>query len=154
MWAMMELFVVIDNISSVSRIIEFAKVVYGFGIKNLIFTHVYGSAAQQGIPEVFKLALKYSTSLIILSTLKDALELVRPDHVIAIRRPSLKAKDIRDLTGIEGKVAVIVDGSDQDIKVEWPSVHDITTGYDIGNVGQLAITLYLLAGGRGNARRS
>jgi RecB-family nuclease len=45
---MRELIVLVDNTSSVARVVEFAKVVYGFGVKNLVLTHVYGSAAQQG----------------------------------------------------------------------------------------------------------
>ncbi|KUO82971.1 MAG: hypothetical protein AT709_04365 [Caldivirga sp. MG_3] len=145
---MRELIVLVDNTSSVARVVEFAKVVYGFGVKNLVLTHVYGSAAQQGIPEAFKISLKYSSSLIILPTIRDALDLFKPDHVLVIRRPSPQVKPLTDFINIDGRVMLAVDGSDQDIRVEGSNVSYVApVKYDIGNIGQLTLALCTLMGG-------
>lgn len=143
----------VDNISSVARITEFAKVVYGFGVKNMVLTHVYGSAAQQGVPEAFRIALKYSSSLIVLPTIKDALELLKPDHILVIRRPSAQVKSITEFINIDGRVLLVVDGSDQDIRVEGNNVDYVApTRYDIGNLGQLALALCTLVGECANVK--
>ena len=142
----MEVYVVVDNTSSIARVVEFAKVTYGFGIKNLVLTHVYGSAAQQGVPEAFKVALRYSANLIILSTIKDALSVLNPSHVIVLRRPGPQVRHISELKP-EGRVVVIVDGSDQDIKVDAPNVaYAYAVDGDVGGIAQLAVALCILTG--------
>lgn len=142
---MRELIVLVDNVSSVARVVEFAKVVYGFGVKNLVLTHVYGSAAQQGVPEAFKIALKYSSSLVVLPTIKDAVDLFKPDNILVIRRLGPQVKPLTEFMGINGRVMLAVDGSDQDIRIEGSNVNYITPiTRDIGNLGQLTIALCLL----------
>ncbi|ABW01493.1 RecB-family nuclease [Caldivirga maquilingensis] len=142
---MRELIVLIDNVSSVARVVEFAKVAYGFGVKNLVLTHVYGSAAQQGVPEAFKIALKYSSSLVVLPTIKDAVDLFKPDNILVIRRPGPQVKPLTEFMNINGRVMLAVDGSDQDIRIEGSNVNYVTSiTRDVGNLGQLAIALCLL----------
>ncbi|MGC8570482.1 RecB-family nuclease [Caldivirga sp.] len=142
---MRELIVLIDNVSSVARAVEFAKVVYGFGIKNLVLTHVYGSAAQQGVPEAFKIALRYSSSLIVLPTIKDAVDLFKPDNILIIRRIGPQVKPLAEFISISGRIMLAVDGSDQDIRIEGNNINYITPiTHDIGSLGQLTIALCFL----------
>lgn len=53
----MEIAVAVYNISSVPKMLELAKVTFGFGVKRLVLIKVFGAAAQQ-IGDLFKLAFK------------------------------------------------------------------------------------------------
>ncbi|AEB96129.1 MAG: RecB-family nuclease [Metallosphaera sp.] len=77
----MEIVVGLHNVTSSQRLLDFAKLAFSLNIKKLLITKVGGTAAQAGIPDVGRLALKYNKSLIILPDLKDAVELFSPSKI-------------------------------------------------------------------------
>lgn len=83
-------FLAANNASSPQRLVDVAKVVYNFErsdiIEALIITKPVGSAAQVGVPEVSKLAYKLGRRLVVLPSINDALELLRPTKVFLVCR--------------------------------------------------------------------
>ena len=116
------LIVVVHNISSVHRVVEFARLVTGLGLRYIVYTKVTGAAAQQGIPEAFRIAVKQGATLLVLSDLPDVFDLIRPDKAYFLITETVQGREIAKLTDIvseisrlveEGrKVALIVNGSD------------------------------------------
>ncbi len=73
---------VIHNPASVQKLLDAVKVSLGFGLKTIVVTKAVGTAAQQGVPEAFRLVLRSGgATLIVLPDIKDAVELLHPDSV-------------------------------------------------------------------------
>jgi SpoU rRNA methylase family enzyme len=105
--------VVLHDVSSVQRLVDMARLVYGLGFRTFVASKVYGAAATNGIPEVTKLALRLGVGFYVVSTVKDVVELMRPDTVIVVSyehgepvEPSEVAKLAR------GRTVVVFGGSD------------------------------------------
>ncbi|ABP96419.1 MULTISPECIES: RecB-family nuclease [Metallosphaera] len=94
----MEISVVLHNVTSSQRLVDFAKLVFGLDVKRLVLTKVGGTAAQAGIPDVGRLALKTGKSLIILPDLKDAIELLGSRRVYLLSPLADREVDQLDLT--------------------------------------------------------
>jgi SpoU rRNA methylase family enzyme len=75
---------VVHNVSSVQRLVDVARLVYGFDIGLLVASKVYGAAAQSGIPEVMRLAFKSNKSFLVLPDIGDVLELLKPDVTLIV----------------------------------------------------------------------
>ncbi|KUO88442.1 MAG: RecB-family nuclease [Thermoproteus sp.] len=140
----MDLTVAVYNISSLPRLMEFARVTYGFGVKRLAAVRVFGSAAQQ-IGDLFKLAFKIGGEVLVFNDLRDLNEALRPDLVIGLTR---RGEGVEPLTGLpEGHVVIVVSGSDLPItQRELPPGAKLAYAVeeDVGSLGQLAVALYRL----------
>ncbi|KUO83988.1 MAG: RecB-family nuclease [Thermoproteus sp.] len=140
----MDLTVAVYNISSLPRLMEFARVTYGFGVKRLAAVRVFGSAAQQ-IGDLFKLAFKIGGEVLVFNDLRDLNEALRPDLVIGLTR---RGEGVEPLTGLpEGHVVIVVSGSDLPItQRELPPGARLAYAVeeDVGSLGQLAVALYRL----------
>ncbi len=140
----MDLTVAVYNISSLPRLMEFARVTYGFGVKRLAAVRVFGSAAQQ-IGDLFKLAFKMGGEVLVFNDLRDLNEALRPDLVIGLTR---RGEGVEPLTGLpEGHVVIVVSGSDLPItQRELPPGAKLAYAVeeDVGSLGQLAVALYRL----------
>ncbi|MCC6032588.1 MAG: RecB-family nuclease [Desulfurococcaceae archaeon] len=147
----LELVVVVNNVSSPQRLIDFAKLVYGLTNlrSSLVFTRVSGMAAQTGIPEVGRYLFRLGKPLLILPTPQDVIDLLKPDKVLVLAKTEV-SKDIEEVaSGLRGKVALVVNGGDTP-----PSKTELSLG-DHVMVGELdpstppqaalAITLYVIA---------
>jgi len=136
--------VAVYNISSLPRLMEFARVTYGFGVKRLAAVRVFGSAAQQ-IGDLFKLAFKIGGEVLVFNDLRDLNEALRPDLVIGLTR---RGEGVEPLTGLpEGHVVIVVSGSDLPItQRELPPGARLAYAVeeDVGSLGQLAVALYRL----------
>lgn len=144
----MNLIVVVYNVSSLPRLVEFAKITYGFGVKRLAAVRVFGSAAQQ-IGDLFKLAFKAGGEVMVFNDLKDAYDVLRPDVVLALTRAEKGAEPLGPLP--DARIALIVNGSDLPItQRELPpgAKQAYAVEDDIGSIGQLAIALYKIKRGR------
>ena len=99
---------VLHNVSSVQRVVDMARLVYSLGYDKLVVTKAYGGAAQNGIPEAMRVALKAGKNLIVLADLQDAVELLRPDKVYAVtpRDPEILLGN--QPVSLEGERALIV----------------------------------------------
>ncbi|MFP3167518.1 MAG: RecB-family nuclease [Thermoproteus sp.] len=140
----MDLTVAVYNISSLPRLMEFARVTYGFGVKRLAAVRVFGSAAQQ-IGDLFKLAFKIGGEVLVFNDLRDLNEALRPDLVIGLTR---RGEGVEPLAGLpEGHVVIVVSGSDLPItQRELPPGARLAYAVeeDVGSLGQLAVALYRL----------
>ncbi len=110
----LELIVVVSNVSSPQRLIDFAKLVYGLSNlrSSLVFTRVSGMAAQTGVPEVSKYLYRLGKPLLILPSPNDVIDLLRPDKVLVIAKTEI-SRDIEEVVSdLRGRVALIINGSD------------------------------------------
>lgn len=140
----MDVTVAVYNISSLPRLMEFARVTYGFGIKRLAAVRVFGSAAQQ-IGDLFKYAFKVGGEVLVFNDLKDLVEALRPDLVVALTKADKGVEPLGDLP--DGRIVIVVSGSDLPItQRELPQGAKLAYAVedDIGSVGQLVIALYRL----------
>ena len=76
----------LHNVSSVQRVVDMARLVFSLGFNTFVVTKAYGGAAQSGVPEAMRIALKVNARLIVLPDLEDAVEIFRPDIVVAVTR--------------------------------------------------------------------
>lgn len=77
--------VVAHNAGSVQRLVDVARVAYAFdAVKLLVATKPYGAAAQTGVPEVQKMALKRGRGFMVLPSIEDAVELLGPSRVYTV----------------------------------------------------------------------
>ncbi|BBD72829.1 exonuclease [Sulfodiicoccus acidiphilus] len=89
-----ELLIGLHNTTSVQRLVDFAKLVFSSSVtRYLVVTKVGGVAAQSGVPEVNKLAIKSGKSFSVLPDLKDAIELLRPSAVYLVTAQSSETLD-------------------------------------------------------------
>ncbi|MCE4613199.1 MAG: RecB-family nuclease [Desulfurococcales archaeon] len=70
--------------SSVQKLVDMARLVYSMGFKVLVATRVYGAAAQSGVPEATRIALKHGGSLLVLQDIDDAIDLLKPRSVYIV----------------------------------------------------------------------
>lgn len=120
-----ELIVVLNNVSSPQRLLDTVKVVLSAKqqeVKALVITKASGMAAQAGVPDASRVTYKQGKPLIVLPTLKDAIELLKPDDIL-IYAAVEDAEDLNNIT-IEGnRIMIVVDGSDN-----GPSRGDLALG--------------------------
>ncbi|MEZ0248133.1 MAG: RecB-family nuclease [Thermoproteus sp.] len=148
----MDVTVAVYNISSLPRLMEFARVTYGFGVKRLVAVRVFGSAAQQ-IGDLFKYAFKVGGEVLVFNDLNDLSEALRPDLIVALTKQEKGVEPLADLP--DARLVLVVSGSDLPItQRELPKGARLAYAVeeDVGSVGQLAIALYRLK--KGGAIRS
>ncbi len=139
--------VVLHNISSVHRLVELVRLAAGFGIKNIVLTKVTGAAAQQGLPEVFKIGLKLNTNIIVLSELNEVVDLLAPTKLffLTCETGQLTLSDlVNEVKTSEGKIGLVVNGSDLPFlprELQLGKSVKVTKN-QIPGTGVLAITLY------------
>jgi len=139
----MELVVAVYNISSVPKMLELAKITYGFGVRRLALIKVFGAAAQQ-IGDLFKLAFKMGGEVLVFNDINDAVEVLKPDVIYAIGRPD---EDTKPVEKVDKKVMLLIHGADLAFSPrELPpgAVLSHAVHRDIGSAGQLAVALYKL----------
>ncbi len=137
-----EIIPVIHNPASVQKLLDAIKASLGFGVKTIVITKAVGSAAQQGVPEAFRLVLKSGATLIVLPDIKDAVELLKPDHVYFL---GVKGEPMGD---VKGRTLLVVQASDQQF---MPSELNLgrqvkVIGRDVGSTALLTLALNKLLG--------
>lgn len=144
---------VLHNVSSVQRVVDMARLVYALDFQLLVVTKAYGGAAQSGVPEAMRLALKEGKSLIVLPDLSDAIELLNPDTIVAVTpRGSEEAistpEDVSRL--INGKTLIVFSGGDPDFTATELSRANKRVYIDgvkgkLGPVAEASIILYSIS---------
>lgn len=145
----MEVLPVIHNVSSAQRLIDMARLSYGLGLKSLVATKVYGGAAQAGVPEVMRMALKAGRGFAVLADLRDFVEVMKPSEILIVSKEH--ARELIDPASppvYEGLVALVINGgepdfSPQEVAVGRP-VYIKGIEQKIGAVAEAAILLYSL----------
>ena len=116
---MVDVIYVLNNVTSPQRLIDAVKTAYSIEsepqIRAFIVTKVTGMAAQTGLPEASRYAYKLGKPLIILPTLKDAVELLNPTRTILITRKLDNSKSIEDVEVRDSDtLMIVVSGSDSE----------------------------------------
>jgi len=137
-------------VTSVQRMIDFAKLAFSSDmVKYLVITKVGGVAAQSGIPEVNKLALKSGKSFSVLPDLRDALDLFKPSTTYLV---TSQASETLQPGLLEGRVYFVFSGIDSGFgKIELSmgkQVKMAQLNVEVGPVGAEALLLYCLLQGR------
>jgi len=144
---------VLHGVYSPQKVLECARLAYGLGFKSIVISKAMGSAAQSGVPEAQKLALKLGRSLLYLADIDDVLDLLSPRAVYTVAPPPY-AENVLDPGKIareaeESRVVIVFGGSDPGLSrrelEKGTPVHPPGIEGDVGTLGLMAITLYLVA---------
>jgi len=146
------LFVVLHNTHSVSRLMETAQVVYGLGFHNYIVTRAEGSAAQSGVPDANRLAIKMKRNFMVLPDIRDVLELFEVEKPLMIVSPVL-TKDridfdrLRERVTSGEKVVIALCGGNSSFsrkEMDLGECVSLDADVDIGPSGSAAVILHAL----------
>ena len=137
------------NVYSQQRVVEAARVVYGLGFRVFVVTKASGSAAQAGVPEAQKLALKLGKTFAYLPDLPDVIEVFKPTQVLLFVPKKYAQMPLSEASkGLAGRIIAVFGGSDPGLsKKELEiglAVYPDGVEEDIGSTGMVAISLYLL----------
>ena len=146
-------YVVLHNVQSPSKTIETAQVVYGLGFSNYVVSKAEGSAAQSGVPDANRLALKMKRNFIVLPDLKDVLEVLNIEGPLLVTSPRLVKERIdliqlQEQTKSGKRIAIILSGSNSSFSRKEMDLGDcksLEADVDIGPAGSAAIILYSLS---------
>lgn len=149
MSSLVEVIPVLHNVSSVQRVVDTARLVYALGAGTLVVTKAYGGAAQSGIAEATKIALKQGRSLIVLPELRDAINLLSPSQVILLTLDYAEAHVEPGELGIGPRTMIVASGSEPEfspaeLRLGRPVYFAGARG-KLGAVAELALALYPLA---------
>jgi len=144
-----EVIPVLHNVFSVEIVRQFAKISYGLGFRVVVISKPSGAAAQAGVPEAQKLALKKGKVLVVLSGIEDVIELFKPSLTLLVT-PKRYAREGFNIERVidevkKGNVIVIFGGSEpglsaKEIEMGVPVHIDIED--DLGPLGFASIVLH------------
>jgi len=145
-------FVVLHNVHSVSRLVETAQVVYGLGFYNFVVTRAEGSAAQSGVPDANRLALKMKRNFTVLPDLKDAMELFEINKPLMIVSPFLTKErinfdEVKSRAKSGEKMIIALSGGTSSFsrkEMDLGECVSLDAKVDIGPAGTAAIILHSL----------
>jgi SpoU rRNA methylase family enzyme len=140
---------VIHNVSSVQRLVDMARLVYGLDIGLLVASRVYGAAAQSGIPEVMRFAFKSGRSFLVLPDVSDVIELLKPDVTLVVTLDY--AEELLDPSNppvYSGRVVIVFNGGEPDfsaseVKLGKP-IYIKGVSRRLGAIAEASIILYSL----------
>lgn len=146
-------YVVLHNVHSASKTIETAQVVYGLGFSNFAVSKAEGSAAQAGVPDANRLAMKMKQNFMVLPDLKDVLEVLSVENPLLIVSPVLTKERLdldqfSDLTKSGERVVIVLSGSNSSFsrkEMDLGECRSLDARVDIGPAGTAAILLYALS---------
>ncbi|MGD9381406.1 MAG: RecB-family nuclease [Candidatus Thorarchaeota archaeon] len=151
---MKDVYVVLHNVHAVSKVIETAQVVYGLGFPNFVVSKAEGSAAQTGVPESNRLALKMKGSFAVLPDIRDVLEMLDVDRPLMVTSPvlvkeRLNTDEISKKIGNGERVVIVFSGSNSSFsrkEMDMGECVSLNARVDIGPAGSAAIVLHEIAG--------
>ncbi len=147
------IYVVLHNVHSASKTVETAQVVYGLGFSNFVVSKAEGSAAQAGVPDANRLAMKMKQNFMVLPDIKDVLEVLNIEHPILVTSPVL-TKERLDLEQLSEKaksgerIAIMLSGSNSSFsrkEMDLGECCSLDARVDVGPSGTAAIILYSLS---------
>ncbi|MDW8003632.1 MAG: RecB-family nuclease [Thermofilaceae archaeon] len=139
----------LHNVYSQQKVVEVARVVYGLGFQVFIVTKASGTAAQTGVPEAQKLAIRLNRTLFYLPDLPDAIEVLKPDKVVlVVPRKYAQVELLKVARELSGKLLIVFGGAEPGLsKKELEMGLAVYPDYveeDLGTTGLVAVSLYLL----------
>jgi SpoU rRNA methylase family enzyme len=147
------IYVVLHNVHSASKTVETAQVVYGLGFSNFVVSKAEGSAAQAGVPDANRLAMKMKQNFMVLPDLKDVLEVLSTERPLLIVSPMLTKErldleQLSELTKSGERVVIVLSGSTSSFsrkEMDLGECRSLDARVDIGPAGTAAILLYALS---------
>jgi len=151
----MRVYTAITGASSPQRVVDTVRSVIASGwdeIKGFIVAKATGLAAQAGVPEATKLAYRAGIPLIFMPTLKDAVDVIKPDHVVLITQWEDAEPLNRKVFDDNSTVIIAVSGLDEDFPRQ-----DLGLGKPfripgfrgrLGPAAEIALAIYLIRKGR------
>jgi SpoU rRNA methylase family enzyme len=145
-------FVVLHNVHSVSRLVETAQVVYGLDFNNFVVTRAEGSAAQSGVPDANRLAIKMKRNFTVLPDLRDAMELFEVDKPLMLVSPVLTKErinldEVKERVNSGERMIIALSGSTSSFsrkEMDLGECISLDAKFDIGPAGTAAVILYNL----------
>ncbi|MEM3833663.1 MAG: RecB-family nuclease [Thermoprotei archaeon] len=145
---MSEIIPVLHNINSPNRLEEFVSICTSLGYKTIIISKPIGSAAQVGIPEAFKIAVKTGVKLIIVPDLKDIKELFQGEFMLFTSPENSNNKfNPEELKNIDKNVFLVFGGMEPGLtkrELELGKAVHIGVPGMMSVIGLASIVLYLL----------
>lgn len=149
---MRNIVVVLHNVHSVQRVIETAKICFGLGYDTLVISKAIGTAAQSGVPEANKIAMKLGKRLLCVPDIQDAIDLLKPDELFlyAPKPYAKKPFDPKEIVGEakRGNIIMLIFGglepglSSRELLLGNSFYIDLPG--NVGSIGALTIILYLI----------
>lgn len=142
-----EILPVLHNVSSPQRVVELAKAAYGLGFPAFVVTKPTGAAAQVGIPEAQKVALREGKSLLILPDLSDAIEILKADAVLIVLQRKFSEQPLTGrlkelISRGANRILLVFGGSEPGISAREASLGDQVYVDEIdGDVGPTALAV-------------
>lgn len=146
------IYVVLHSVHAISKVLETAQVVYGLGYSNFIISKAEGSAAQTGVPDANRFALKMGKTFMVLPDLPDVIELLDVEKPLLVVSPKL-TKDKVNFSILNqqvesGKrVVIVISGSNSSFsrkEMDLGQCVSLNSEIDIGPAGTAAVILYRL----------
>ena len=146
------IYVVLHNVHSASKTVETAQVVYGLGFSNFVVSKAEGSAAQAGVPDANRLAMRMKQNFMVLPDIKDVLEVLNIEKPLLITSPVLTKErfdfgQLAERVKSGERIAIILSGSNSSFsrkEMDLGEPRSLDARVDIGPSGSAAIILYSL----------
>ena len=143
---------VLHNIHSASKTVETAQVVYGLGFSNFVVSKAEGSAAQAGVPDANRLAMRMKQNFMVLPDIKDVLEVLNIENPLLVTSPVLTKErldlgQLAERTKSGERIAIMLSGSNSSFsrkEMDLGECRSLDARVDIGPSGAAAIILYAL----------
>ena len=150
--AKQNVFVVLHNVHAVSKVMETAQVVYGLGFRNFVVSRAEGSAAQTGVPDANRMALRMKRTFMVLPSLQDVIELLEVERPLLVVSPVLTRErlDLAELSktvNSDKRTVIVLSGSNSSFsrkEMDLGECKSLDAHIDIGTAGTASIILYSL----------
>jgi|YelNatPaOPRAMG01_1025707.scaffolds.fasta_scaffold07674_3 SpoU rRNA methylase family enzyme len=145
----MSIAIVLSGVTSPHRLVESVKVAYGFnGVKVDLFVvaRASGMASQVGVPEAYKVALKYGKPLVVLPTTREVLEHFKFDEVFLVVPGTLSGRILDDVEMKDARYALVVAGEEHaksDVPADLLSIPELPA--DAPPQAVIAVALYSIS---------
>ena len=147
-------YVVLHNVHSISKVAETAQVVYGLGFSNFIVSRAEGSAAQTGVPDANRFAVKMKSSFMVMPDLRDVLEVLGVETPLIITSPVLTKERVNFDTLAKRvksgeRIVIALSGSNSSFsrkEMDMGECVSLEARVDIGPAGTAAVILHGLLG--------
>lgn len=149
----LEVIPVLHNVNSPQRVIELARAAYGLGFHAFVVTKPTGAAAQVGVPEAQKVALREGRSLLVLPDLEDAAEILKADALVLVLQRRFSdtplSRRLRELSsGSVRRVLLVFGGSEPGLSAREAALGEQVyvdgVEHDVGPTALAVIAMYLV----------
>lgn len=148
---MKDIYITLHNVLSPQKLIDFVSTCVSFGVSNIILSKVGGSAAQLGIGEAFKIALKHNAKIIVLPDLLDIKTILSYPIFFVVQKEYAKEEiNIEEIyrNYLEYKGIIFIFGGLEPgfskKELELGKSFHVDLGDEIPTVALLSIVLYML----------